>query len=135
MFLGLGLKLLGIKDILLKNWKIVLVGIIIASSYFYVKHLIRESYNNGVKYEYKRWQEKIDIENIANRESEKNLQNIVDKFGTKVANDTAIRVAKEQKHIDKVNTIIKENTIYSECVVDKEIIDARNEIRTLGPKL
>lgn len=136
--LGLGLKLLGIgkfiRDFFLQNWKWLLPILIVIGSYFYVKHLINEAYDNGVAAEKLRWEERAKIENAANRQTEQTLQNIVNNFGTKIIQDTAVRTAKEQTHTDRINTIIRENTIYEECKVDQEVIDMRNEIRALGPE-
>lgn len=123
-----------IKDFIIHNWKWVLPILIVIGSYFYVKHLINEAYDDGVAAEKLRWEERIKIENDANRQTEQVLQNIVNNFGTKIITDTAVRTAKEQTHTDRINTIIRETPIYEECKVDQEVIDMRNEIRALGPE-
>ena len=136
--LGLGLKLLGIgkfiKDFIIHNWKWVLPILIVIGSYFYVKHLIADAYDDGVAAEKLRWEERAKVENAANRQTEQTLQNIVNNFGTKIIEQTAVRTAKEQTHTDRINTIIKEKPVYTECKVDQEVIDMRNEIRSLGPE-
>lgn len=142
MALSLGARLLGVgkflKDFVKDNWKWILPVAIVVAGYFYVNHKIDQAYDQGydigVKDEVTRQNERIAIENAKNREFETILTRIVTDFGKEIARESAERVVQESKIKDRVNTIIKENPIYQQCVVDPEVIDAQNALRRLGPE-
>lgn len=119
------------------NWKWVLPILIIVAGYFYVSHKIKEAhetgYSAGVTYERDRQQAQIDIENRKNREFENLLAATVEKFGRDIADKTAQRVSRERDLTSRVDTIIRDNTVYRECEVDPEVLNIRNSIRLLGP--
>lgn len=138
MLLALGLKLLGIgkflKDFFIQNWKWIVPIIALILVYFYIHHLINNAYKQGEAAEKHRWELKIEEENRQNREFEQKLSNVISEFGNKLAAQTAERVAKEQLHTNTIETIIRDNPIYTDCKVDQTIINERNAIRALGPE-
>lgn len=139
---GLGLKLLGIggaiKDFFKANWKIIVPIILVVAFYFFITDKIsdarEEGYKSGVEFQIAKHKADIEAENARNRKFEENLAKVIGTFGRDVVEQTVARMASEQKIQTKINTIIKENPVYTECVVDQEVIDARNEIRKLGPQ-
>lgn len=139
---SLGLKALGIgKSIggfIKANWKIILPIILVVAFYFFITDKIsdarEEGYNSGVEFQIKEQKKQVDAENKRNREFEAMLSSVIGKFGKEVVEETITRMASEQKIQTKINTIIKDNPIYTECKVDQEVLDARNEIRKLGPQ-
>ena len=132
MFL-LGLLRVGsyIKDFFLLNWKwlVPLIAIIIA--FFVVSN---HYYDKGVTEERASWEKRIESEDIRNRKFESKINDAITKFGTKVKKEAETRVTKETIYKNKIETIVKENLVYTQCLVDQEILDSRNAIRAQGPK-
>jgi predicted negative regulator of RcsB-dependent stress response len=132
MFL-LGLLRVGsyIKDFFLLNWKwlVPLIAIIIA--FFVVSN---HYYDKGVVEERASWEKRIESEDIRNRKFESKINDAITKFGTKVKKEAETRVTKETIYKNKIETIVKENLVYTQCLVDQEILDSRNAIRAQGPK-
>lgn len=135
MFLGLGLKLLGIgeiiKEFFLRNWKWLIPLIALIASFFIVSNIY---YDKGVMDERVQWEEKVKKESESNRKFEKLIYDAIATFGADAVNKAIERTSKETVYKEKIQTIIKDNPIYSSCIVDQEVIDSRNAIRALGPK-
>jgi hypothetical protein len=144
--LGIGLKLLGIgswiKNFFAANWRWLvplLVGIVIVvTSYLYISDKIsdarEEGIAQGIDYQKKIYAKQVDEENERNRKFEELLDKAISNFGRDVVEQTAERMAKETRAKDKITTIIKNNPVYEQCVVDQEVLDTRNQIRKLGPQ-
>lgn len=77
----------------------------------------------------------IEAENKRNREFEQKLQIAITNYGEKVIEESEKRKQKETVHTNKIQTFITEKPVYTECKVDQEVTDARNEIRKLGPEV
>lgn len=120
-----------IKDFFLLNWKwlVPLIAIIIA--FFVVSN---HYYDKGVAEERASWEKRIKSEDIRNREFESKINDAITKFGTKITKEAETRVTKETFYKNKIETIVKENLVYTQCLVDQEILDSRNAIRAQGPK-
>jgi hypothetical protein len=144
--LGIGLKLLGIgswiKNFVAANWRWLvplLVGIVIVlASYLYISDKIsdarEEGIAQGIDYQKKIYAKQVDEENERNRKFEELLDKAISNFGRDVVEQTVERMAKETRAKDKITTIIKNNPVYEQCVVDQEVLDTRNQIRKLGPQ-
>lgn len=133
--LGIGLKLLGIgkflKDFFLQNWKWIVPLIAIVIAFFVVSN---HYYDKGVAEERASWEKRIKSEDIRNREFESKLNDTITKFGIKTIKEAEARVTKETFYKNKIETIIKNNPVYTQCLVDQEVLDSRNAIRAQGPK-
>ena len=137
--IGLGI-LSGVKSIgkfFMANWKIILPLLLVGAAIWYHNKAVDESYKSGYSQgttdEKAAEQARVDEENRRNRQFEQMLQNAINEFGRGLVEDTAERVAVETKLRTSVQTIIRDNPIYEQCKVDPEVIDARNQIRALGP--
>ena len=139
---GLGLKLLGvgkwIKDFFIANWKIIVPIILVVAFYFFITDKINdareEGYNSGIAYEKSEQAKRVALENEANRKFEAMLNESISKFGRQAVEEAIKRVSKETVYKEKITTMVKDNPIYEECKVEQEVLDARNEIRKLGPQ-
>lgn len=147
MWLSLGLKLLGIKqwlrDFWKDNWKwlvpVLLILTTLGLGYWKYTSDIDNAYNNGITKgttdTNNSWNARIEEEAKRNKEFELVLRNIITEFGEKAVQEAAARVTKETVYRDRISTIVKNNPVYDQCVIDKDIIDNRNSIRALGPQL
>lgn len=147
MWLALGLKLLGIgnaiREFIKKNYKwivpILLAVSLVALGYIKYKSDMASAYDNGyakaVTEVNDSWYKKVDEEAARNKQFELTLREIIVQFGEKAVREATSRVTKEIKYRDRINTIIKTNPKYEQCVVDQEVIDNRNAIRQLGPTI
>ena len=125
--------LLGIGSFFKANWKIVAIALFIAGINFYHTNAVDDAYDNGVKVERKAWDDKVKAENEAERKYEKLVQDAVNLYGKKLLDDAEKRVGKETVYKNNLETIIKDNPVYQQCVVDQSVLDNRNAIRNLGP--
>lgn len=134
MWVGIGLKLLGVGDLIkkffLNNWKWLVPVIALVVSFFIVSD---KYYNKGISEEKARWELKIKEEDARNREFEAKLNKAIATFGKKTVEEALERVEQETIYKDKIQTIVKNNPVYSECLVGQDVIDNRNAIRTEGP--
>lgn len=136
--LGFGRKIASfVFNFAIKNWKLVLPILLLAGAFFYVKHEIKQAYHTGyeagVTYESGKREAAIDAQNKRNREVEQGLANSINSFGHKVAQDAAKRAVEQAVVTERVTKIIQTKPIYQDCKVDPEVLDARNEIRRMGP--
>lgn len=122
-----------ILSFLKSNWKLVAISLFLAGVFFYHKNAVKNAYNEGVKIERQAWKDKVKAEDEANRKYEKLVQDAVNLYGKKLLDESEKRISKETVYKNNIETIIKDNPIYSQCIVDQSIIDNRNEIRKLGP--
>ena len=140
-FAGLLLKLIGIKKAIVEfmknNWKWVLPLILVIAfsvfAYFKIQDMKKDAFDAGVKHEHSQWEKRIAEENKKNRAFELKLKNIVEDFGKEAAENAAARVKKETVYVDNIRTIVKNDPKYEQCLVDTDIINARNSIRANGP--
>jgi hypothetical protein len=133
MPIWIGLKLLGgrISAFIGSNWKWLLPTVALIISFFYVSD---KYYDKGVFEERARWEAKVAVEESKNRAFEALIINVVEKFGKNAVEEALKRVKTETVYRDKLQTIVKNNTVYTSCVVDQEVLDNRNAIRALGPE-
>lgn len=133
--LAIGLKLLGIgnliKEFFLRNWKWLVPVIALVISFFVVSDMY---YDKGIAEEKARWEEKIKKEGDSNRAFEVIINNAIANFGKEAVEKALERVERETVYKDKIQTIVKNNPIYSSCLVGQDVIDNRNAIRAEGPK-
>lgn len=132
MFL-LGLLRFGgfLKSFFLQNWRWLVPLIAIIIGFFVVRD---HYYDKGITDERTYWVKRIKEEDIRNREFESKINNAITKFGTKTNKEAQTRVVKETFYKNKIETIIKDNPVYTQCLVNQEIVDSRNAIRAQGPK-
>lgn len=132
MFL-LGLLRFGsfLKSFFLQNWRWLVPVIAIIIGFFVVRD---HYYDKGIADERAYWVKRIKEEDIRNREFESKINDAITKFGTKTNKEAQTRVVKETFYKNKIETIIKDNPVYTQCLVNQEIVDSRNAIRAQGPK-
>lgn len=132
--LGIGLKLLGIgkflKDFFLQNWKWLVPLLLIIAGFLWTKE---HYYNLGEATEKAAWEERIKKETEKNQKLTQALTLSVSNYGILAAKLNEARTQKETVYQNRIDTIIKEKPIYTECKVDQEILDAQNSIKALGP--
>jgi hypothetical protein len=58
----------------------------------------------------------------------------VDTFGKVIETRNEERRDTEIIRENRINTIIQEKPIYTECKVDQEVVDQQNAIKALGPR-
>ena len=137
-----GIKLLGIfgklKGFIKDNWKIIAIVLFIAGTYIYHKRSISNAFRSGqeagILIENKRINDLTKIQNEKNRKTEDNLSKVIIELEEKNRVIENKRISKETVFKDKIVTKIKENVIYSQCIVEPSIIEERNNIRKLGPE-
>lgn len=138
----IGLKLLGVgkalKKFFIANWKIIVPIMAAIALYFFVVDKIDdarvEGYNSGIAFQKAEHKKAIDEENEFNRKFEQKMGETLATFVENITREAQVRVVKENTLERRVETIVRDNPVYTQCVVDQEVIDARNEIRKLGPQ-
>lgn len=130
----------GIAWMFLKsNFKWIGPLLLLVAVAFFVNRAIgnmkEEAYNQGYAKKTEEVQKAVDEENKRNREFEQKLGDAITKYGNRVVEESARRNEKETIYQNKIQTIVTEKPIYTECRVDQEVTDARNEIRRLGPEI
>lgn len=135
MWLTLGLKLLGIgkflRDFFLQNWKWLVPLLLVIAGFLWTKE---HYYNAGQSDEKAAWEEKIRIETEKNIRLTETIANAVNTFGTAVQKLDEVRIERETTHENRIDTIIQEKPVYTECKVDQEVLNEQNAIKALGPK-
>jgi N-methylhydantoinase B/oxoprolinase/acetone carboxylase alpha subunit len=133
--LGIGLKLLGvgnlIKEFFLQNWKWLIPTIALVVSFFVVSD---KYYEKGRQEERTYWDKKIKESDARNRAFENRINVAISTFGRETVEEALKRVEEETIYKDRIQTIVRNNPIYTQCVVDQDVIDNRNAIREQGPK-
>ena len=121
------------------NFKWLLPLLLLAAVAFFVNRAIgnmkEAAYNEGYAKKTEEVNKAIAEENKRNREFEQKLELAITNYGEKVVEQASIRNKKETVFTNKIQTIVTEKPIYTECKVDQEVTDARNEIRRLGPEV
>lgn len=92
------------------------------------------TYSKGVSNERYSWEEKVRAEAAKNSSITQKVDNSVEKVGEAITAKNKIRIQKEIVYKDRIEMVIKDNPIYSECKIDKEVLDAQNSLKALGPK-
>lgn len=137
--LAFGLKLLGIgKSIgkfFMANWKIFVPILLVLAAWWYHNRAIDQAYDAGVVAEQQANQARVDEENRKNREFEEAMGRSIEKFGKKLLEDNEARIVTETIHTNQIKTIVQDNPVYEQCLVDQEVIDLRNQTRALGPRV
>ena len=98
-------------------------------AYNAINNIKEQEYNKGVATERSVWQRRVDAENIANRKRESDMLNTINSISRELQTTSQARDRYEQSRVDHVETIIRDNPVYRQCVVDQDIINLRNEIR------
>ena len=121
------------------NFKWLLPLFLLIAVAFFVNRAIgnmkEAAYNEGYAKKTEEVNKAIAEENKRNREFEQKLELAITNYGEKVVEQASIRNKKETVFTNKIQTIVTEKPIYTECKVDQEVTDARNEIRRLGPEV
>jgi hypothetical protein len=117
------------------RWLLPLVGVIVLflSAWWYISSVKQEAYDKGVLSERTRYEQIIAAEDAKNREFESLINKSIADYGQRAVREAAKRIEKETIHTRTIETIVKDNPIYINCKADKEVIDSRNAIRSLGP--
>lgn len=139
----IGLNLVGLKIVASKfvknNWKWLLPLVAVVVLYFWGSHEFNKvkeaAYKQGVVAENTRWNKLVAEEDKRNREFEAKLADMITKYGYTVIDKSAKRVEKETTVKEQIKTIVQNNPVYEQCVVDQSVIEKRNEIRRLGPSI
>jgi hypothetical protein len=130
--LGLGLKLLGIgkwlKDFFIQNWKWLVPLIALVIGFFWTKE---HYYTLGKEETTAIYEKKIEAERKKNELLSGKLLDSSVKLGERFQKDSEARTERESTHTNRIETIIKEKPVYTQCVVDKEILDAQNAMKEL----
>jgi len=131
-------KLLGagkwIGEIFKQYWKIIVPVLLVCLAYWYHTNAVDNAYDSGVEAEQLANQERVGAQNKLNREMETRIKNAISTFGTDLVNQAAERTAAEVELTSKIETIMIDNPIYEQCVVDPEVLEIGNQIRNLGPR-
>lgn len=134
--IGLGLKLLGLgkflKDFFLQNWKWLVPLAAVIAGFFWTKEYY---YTQGREETRTEWEKKVEKETLKNEKLTNQLVDNNKMVGEIFQKDKEERNSKEVTHTSKIETIIKDNPVYTQCVVDKAILEEQNSIKNLGPKL
>ena len=117
------------------RWLLPLGGaiVIFLSAWWYISSVKEEAYTKGVSDERNRYEQVIAAEEVKNRKFEDQLNKAIADYGHRVVNEAAKRVQKETVYTQTIETIVKDNPVYIDCKADKEVVDNRNSIRSLGP--
>ena len=99
-----------------------------------VDNMKEEAYNSGYAKKTEEVKKAIAEENKRNREFEQKLDIAITKYGERVVEESKRRIEKERIHTNNIETIVTERPIYTQCEVDQDVTDARNEIRKMGPE-
>jgi hypothetical protein len=133
--LAIGLKLLGVgkflKEFFLNNWKWLVPLILVILAFFWTKD---HYYDLGQSEERIVWGKRVEEERKKNEELTKKLAESVKQYGKLVEIRNEQRVQKEIVRETRINTIIEEKPIYTQCKVDQEILDEQNALKALGPR-
>ena len=118
------------------RWLLPVAGaiVLLLSAWWYVSSVKAEAYKQGVADEKARYEQIIAAEDKKNREFEAVLKNVITEYGQQAVAEAAKRVKKETIHTRSIETIIRDNPVYTECKADQQVLDNRNAIRSLGPK-
>lgn len=129
------MKVATILVLVKKYWKWLLLLIVAAGIYFWIGSVKRAAYNQGVVAENTRWKKLVAEEEKKTKEFETTLAKVIKDYGSEVIEKSNKRVEKETTIREQVKTIVQNNPVYDQCLVDQTIIDKRNEIRLLGPSI
>lgn len=117
-----------------KYWKILGIGIgailIVLFVNNYIDNMKTAAYNRGVQVERNYWQKSVAEENKKNREIESRMAKAIEGLETTLQNKEYARVEKETIHLNTIETRVESNPIYQECVVDPEVVQELNAIRS-----
>ena len=131
--------LLTVWNFLTKYYKIILPILAVIVLYFsfthYISSIKKEAYNNGVQHQIEVQAKDIAREDASNRKFEKLLRNIIEQYGVAAVNKALDRVKEQTLYQDKIKTVVLNNPIYKQCIVDKEVLEYRNKIRAQGPSI
>jgi bifunctional pyridoxal-dependent enzyme with beta-cystathionase and maltose regulon repressor activities len=120
------------------NFKWIGPLLLLAALAFFVNRAIdnmkEEAYNSGYAKKTEEVKKAIAEENKRNREFEQKLDIAITKYGERVVEESKRRIEKERIHTNNIETIVTERPIYTQCEVDQDVTDARNEIRKMGPE-
>lgn len=135
MLTSIGLALLDgtkfIGNFISNNWKWLLPTLALIISFFVVSD---KYYDKGIAEERAKWEARVAVEDAKNREFEALIVNVVSTFGKNAVEEALKRVKTETVYRDRLQTIVKNNPVYTSCVVDQEVLNNRNAIRQLGPQ-
>lgn len=118
-----------ILNFCLTHWKIFLPLLIIVVEFFVVSNIY---YNKGVAEEKAKWEERIKIETEKNAKLTASIASAVDNYGTLADKQDEARVEREVVHENNIRTIIQEKPVYKECIVDDDVIDELNALRSIA---
>lgn len=121
------------------NFKWIGPLLLLAAVAFFVNRAINnmkeEAFDAGYAKKTEEVQKAVEEENKRNREFEQRLGAAIAQYGERVVEESKRRVEKEIVYKNKIETIIQDNPVYNQCLVDQSVTDARNEIRRLGPEI
>lgn len=130
------LKLLGIgkflREFFLDNWKWIVPLLLVFATFLWTKN---HYYDLGVEKTRAEWEAKVEAERKKNEALTQKLIVSVQDFGKAAEARNETRLVKENTHETRINTIIEEKPIYTECKVDEDVLTEQNAIKALGPKL
>jgi hypothetical protein len=117
------------------RWLLPVLAVItlVLSAWWYVSAVKKEAYELGVTDERTRYEQVIAAEEVKNRKFEGQLNKAIADYGRRAVDEAAKRVQKETVYTRTIETIVKDNPVYIDCKADKEVVDSRNSIRSLGP--
>lgn len=134
--IGLGLKLLGIgkwlKKFFQENWKWLVPLLAVIAGFLWTKE---HYYTQGREDCRVEWEAKVQAERLKNEKLTSQLSDNSKLMGEVFKKDKEERNNKETVHTSKIETIIKDNPVYTQCVVDKAILEEQNAMKNLGPRL
>lgn len=133
--IGLGLRLLGLgkflKEFFLQNWKWLVPLIAVIAGFFWTKEHYYTQGREDCRIE---WEKKVEEESQRNDKLTESLAENSKVIGENFQKEKDERTSKEVIHTTKIETIIKDNPVYTQCVVDEAILEEQNALKNLGPK-
>lgn len=128
--LGVLSSLLGIgkliKDFVVKNWKIALPLIAVLVIFFWTKE---HYYKKGSEDTRVEWEARVKKETDKNEKLNNKLIASLEERNKQFLEDKSSRQQREKTHTERIETIIKQNPVYTQCVVDQAVLDSQNDLK------
>lgn len=128
------LQLLGlgriIRDLTVKHWKVVIPIAVASFAFLYTKN---HYYNQGLNEERSKWEQKVEAERKKNEHLTNVLVGNVFEFAELSKQRNEVRLEREIVKQNEIETVVKDNPIYEQCLVDKKVIEAQNQLKEMGP--
>lgn len=118
-------------------WKYILPALALVGVWFWYNGQINAAEDRGLiegrAIEKAEWVARVEQENKDNRALESKLVTTLETAAARLIENQKIRVVKEEVLVKEIQTIIRENPVYEQCLINDQVLTFRNDIRKLGP--